>query len=170
MYQEDAVATKSRFEIANRFGKLRSQTQPFDGQSLRGSSIGTTPNLSNGGVGASARDEAWTELVDTLEDFLSESNEFVASMTLAQDTLITELEENCKHMKTVVVQNTKLTAILEANLGDKGEKDGSKSPGGVNSHRKKHTCNNCSKEISHEDDDCFTLAKNKDYHPTWYTE
>ena len=43
-----------------------------------------------------ACDEKWMEYVDTLQDSLSKSKEFVASMTSAKDTLINKLKEEHK--------------------------------------------------------------------------
>ena len=115
-YQEDVGAANSGFESATSFGKLKSQKQPFDGRSLRDSSIDTMPSLSSGAVGASARDKVWTDYVDTIEDLLLESKEFVASKTSAQDNLNNELEEECKQVKAVMAQNTKLMEMLETNI------------------------------------------------------
>ena len=56
-------------------------------------------------------------------------------MTLTQDTLINELKDERKQMKTVVVQHTKLMAMLEANFGGKGEEAGHKLPCNGKPHR-----------------------------------
>ena len=42
---------------------------------------------------ASARDEAWTEYVNTLEDSLTEPKEFVVSRTSSQDIVMNEMKE-----------------------------------------------------------------------------
>ena len=43
-----------------------------------------------------ACDEKWMEYVDTLQDSLSKSKEFVASISSTKDTLINELKEKHK--------------------------------------------------------------------------
>ena len=92
------------------------------------------PSLSGGVGGASingsaARDKAWIEYVNTLEDALTEPKEFVASMTLSQDTLMKKMREERKQMKLMMAQNTKLMPMLETNISRKGEESGRKSLG-----------------------------------------
>ena len=60
--------------------------------------------------------------------------------------------------------------MIEANIRGKGDEAGGKSLGGGKQQRQKHKCKNCNKEGYHEDDDCFTLAKNKDKCPACYKE
>ena len=71
---------------------------PFNLRSFGGSTIASMPSLSSdtGGEsvsGVAARDKAWTKYVDTLKDLLTESKEFLASMTSSQDTLMKETKE-----------------------------------------------------------------------------
>ena len=80
--------------------------------------------------GASQRDEVWTEYVDMLKDSLTESKEFVASITSNQDTLMKERQEERKQMKNLMAQNTKLIAMLERNIIGKKETAATKSLGG----------------------------------------
>ena len=68
------------------------------------------------------RDEAWAEYVDTLKDSLTESKEFVASITSSQDTLMRETKEERKQMKLLMTQNTKLMSMLESNIIGKRRK------------------------------------------------
>ena len=83
------------------------------------------PSLSRASVGgASARDKACTEYVATIKDSLAELKEFVASMTSIQETFMKELLEEHKQMKIVMAQNTKLMAMLEANISGKGDEAG----------------------------------------------
>ena len=63
--------------------------------------------------GATARDEAWIEYVNTLEDSLTESKEFAASMALSQDILMKEMKEERKQMKLMMAQTTKLVSTPE---------------------------------------------------------
>ena len=91
--------------------------------SLSGGAGGTLVN------GAAARDKVWTEYVDTVKDSLTESKEFMASMTPSQDTLMEELREDHKKMKLMMAQNIKLMSMLENNISGKREEDGSKSLG-----------------------------------------
>ena len=45
-------------------------------------------------------------------------------MTSIQETFMKELLEEHKQMKTVMAQNTKLMAMLEANISGKGDEAG----------------------------------------------
>ena len=82
-------------------------------------------SLNNVGIRVLAWNESWTEYVDTLEDSLLESNEFVASITSAQDTIVNELKDEHMQMKVTIAQNEKLMTMLKANLSGKWEEAGS---------------------------------------------
>ena len=56
--------------------------------------------------GAAQRDEVWTKYVNTLEDLLTESKESVALIMSNQDTPMKEMQEERKHMKSLMAQNT----------------------------------------------------------------
>ena len=72
--------------------------------------------------GAAARDEAWMEYVDTLEDSLTEPKQFVASMTLNQETPTKELLKERKHIKLMMAQNTNAYQCLKLTSAVKGMK------------------------------------------------
>ena len=104
-----------------------------------GSTIDAMPSLSGGtgagagGVlvnGAATRDKVWMEYGITLEDSLTEPKEFVASMTLNQETPMKELLEEQKHIKLMMAQNIKLMLMLETSISGKGDEAGSKLRGG----------------------------------------
>ena len=111
-FQDDMGIGKSDFEIANNGRESRSHRPPFDGRCSGGSTIGSMPSLSGtrgqSVQGAAQRDIAWTEYVNTLEDSLTDSKEFVASITSNPDTLVREMQEKRKQMRNRMVQNTKL--------------------------------------------------------------
>ena len=113
MYQDDMGATKSGPGSVNSFDELKSPRQSYNWRSLKGSSIHTMPSLYSGGWGVKTRDEAWTAYVDTLKDLLSESKEIVASVTLAQDTLMNKLKEQHKQTAAAMEKDTKRIAMLE---------------------------------------------------------
>ena len=110
------------------------------------------------------------EYVNTLEDSLTESKEFVAAMTSSQEILMEELLEERTKMKLMLAHNTELMSMLETNISGKGDEIGSKSPGGGEVKRQKCTCKHCRKNGYRDDDTCFSLPQNKDKRPDWYKE
>ena len=165
-------AGKSGFESTNNIGESKSQRLPSDDRSLGSSTIDSTSIIS-GGIGgksfsgAVTRDEAWAEYVDTLKDSLTESKEFVASITSSQDTLMRETKEERKQMKLLMTQHTKLMSMLESNIIGKGGSR-KKIPGRRKGKKQKPTCKHYRKDGYHEDDKCFSLPEDVHLCPDWY--
>ena len=120
--------------------------------------------------GAAQRDKAWTKYIDTLKDSLTESKEFVASITSNQDTLMEEMQEERKQMKNIMAQNTKLMAMLESNINRKKKTAAINSPGSRKVKKQKGTCKHCKKNGYHEDVGCFSLPENAYLCLDWYKE
>ena len=78
--------------------------------------------------GAAQREEAWTEYIVMLKDSPTELKEFVVSVISNQDTLMKEMQEERKQMKSLVVKNTKLMAMLESNISRNKETAATNSP------------------------------------------
>ena len=75
-------------------------------------------------------------------------------------------------MQTILAQNTKLMAMLEVANTRKAEPD-VKAPGGgggPQNLKKKLMCKHCKKVGVHDNNDCFSLPKNKDKKATGYKE
>ena len=69
-------------------------------------------------------------------------------------------------------QNTKLLALLTSGGHGKDTSspatDSNNQTRGGGVRREKRLCKNCKKEGYHEDEECFTLAKNATKRPSWY--
>ena len=109
--------------------------------------------------GSAQSDKIWNEYVNTIKDLLTESKEFVASITSNQDTLIREIQEECKQMKSLMAQNTKLMAMLESNISRKKEMAATNSPGSGKVKKQKRSCKKCKKDGCHEDTACFLFPE-----------
>ena len=90
----------------------------------------------------------------TQESMVEVTKQLAQQLAVSQDAL-----------KTALAQNATLLAIIA--------KQGGVAPAGTAAESKKdekpkHKCKHCKKMVTHAEDDCFTLEKNKDKVPAWF--
>ena len=113
----------------------------------------------------------WLEYSDSLEDSLAEAKEYAA-------TLVTKAEEKeaalMAKFEMAMEQNTKLIALMakggfNANNNSSAANE-DKQRGPRRGRKEQRKCKHCGEMGYHEDEQCFSLDKNKDKRPKWYKD
>lgn len=117
------------------------------------------------------------EFFDGLEDAVRQNKEYTQQIGSTQEAMVTVTKQLTEQLaisqvvlKEALAQNATLLEILQkqgVNLGTMNVPVGMQA---VANGKPKCTCKHCKKEVTHEDDNCFSLEKNKDKHPGWWRE
>ena len=110
------------------------------------------------------------EYTNNLEGAISNDKEHAASLTSAQATLLQRLEDQ---QKSMMEQQNQFMQMMRDIKTPAPAAETNKLRGGGKRRQGKptRTCGNCGKTgVTHEDDECFSLEKNKDKRPTWWKE
>jgi len=168
-YNSDMKARGAGFESANSVAQKYQPNPPsFSGDAT----VGTTTSSFSGRGSTTPLDKTqWVEYSDSLEDSLTEAKEYAASLEAKaagdQATLLQKLE-------MAMEQNTKLLALMAkgglSNNSDEGGAKDEKKTFTRRPRKKARLCKHCGEEGYHEDDQCFSLEKNKAKRPKWYKD
>ena len=169
-YNSDMKARGAGFESAN---SIAHSYSPKNNASICG---GATVNTAASSVSARSSTTPldktqWVEYSDSLEDSLTEAKEYAAALEAkaegSQASLLAKLE-------LAMEQNTKLmTLMAKGGLNNSAEDGGAKDDKKTISRRPKkppRLCKHCGEKGYHEDEQCFSLEKNKAKRPKWYKD
>jgi hypothetical protein len=112
------------------------------------------------------------EYTHSLEAALDTTQEHAASLTTAQNQLLQKLD---RQQQELLTQSSKFMALLNIKAPTPAPPTTNVRQQPTRTARTKRNpnfprhCNSCNKDaVHHEDDDCYTLEKNKDKRPHWY--
>jgi hypothetical protein len=109
----------------------------------------------------------------SFETALNTTHEHAALLATAQNQLLHKLE---RQQQELLTQTTKFMTLLNTGTPatvtpttNTGQPRSTRTPRTRRNQSFPHHCNSCNKDaVHHEDDDCYTLDKNKDKRPQWY--
>jgi hypothetical protein len=112
------------------------------------------------------------EYTHSLEAALDTTQEHAASLTTAQNQLLQKLD---RQQQELLTQTSKFMTLLNIKAPTPAPPTTNVRQQPTRTARTRRNpnfprhCNSCNKDaVHHEDDDCYTLEKNKDKRPHWY--
>jgi hypothetical protein len=131
--------------------------------------------LSSTGTMSAADQQNMMEYTHSLEAALDTTQDHAALLTTAQHQLLHKLEKQQQELLTqtsrfMTLLSTKTPAPAPPTTNMRQHPPARTTRTKRNPRFPRH-CNSCNKEaVHHEDDDCYTLEKNKDKRPHWYVD
>ena len=110
------------------------------------------------------------EYTNSLEGALNEAKEHTATMPTTQEKLMEQLQQQQKAMMDQQGKFMKMMINLQMGGGNKGARAKKDDATNNATGKKRRKCNNCGTIGFHEDNDCWSLAKNKSKRPLYYRE
>ena len=126
-------------------------------------------NITTGSM-SPADQQTMIEYTNSLEGALNEAKEHTATMTTTQEKLMQQLQQQQTAMMEQQEKFMKMMMNLQVGSNNDGTRAKKNDSNNNTTGKKRRKCNNCGKMGFHEDDECWSLAKNKDKRPSYYRE
>ena len=144
---------------------LASRTQSADATVVSNASSKPPTNITTNQMPPSDQ-QTMIKYTNSLGSELNNAREHASSMTTTQKTLLQHLEDQ---QKTMLAQQNNFMAIMTKTDEYRRPRNNQPRERGNRNQGEKRKCNRCRKEgVYHQDDECFSLYKNKDKRPSWY--